>query len=191
MKMREICGGYSANVHNITSLTCTLIHVHHIFLDRNSLWWKDINVQAQTHTHTHRSITIKAVRIKYKDAIKLKNPHFKISNFVSVQNEAIFVLNFCRSVLIVRKLQTPSPFWFCFSFSFLCEEMLQSTPHTQSNRFIPIIINGIPIKRIFWVEFLRLILSNNMEFLFSSTSDLKNLDIKNVSDNRRLTDSFK
>ena len=75
----KLCGSKSANVHNIISLTCTLIFASDINLDRRShLLWKEINAHASTHTqhthtYTHRSIVIKAVVRKYKDATKLQN----------------------------------------------------------------------------------------------------------------------
>ena len=85
----------SANVR----LTCILKYVPGVILDRKSfLLWKDINACRHTHTHKHtqrnihrhvhtyahkRSITIKAVGIKYKDASNLQTPLFEMSNFVS------------------------------------------------------------------------------------------------------------
>ena len=124
---RGIYGRKSANV----QLTCTLKYVPDVILDRKSpLLWKDINACGQKHkhthieihinTHTHRSIIIKAVGIKYKDASNLQTHSLKWAILFQLKSkDNIFLSNSVKFVLIITKLQTSSNiliFPFCFPF---------------------------------------------------------------------------
>ena len=157
------------------------VHVFDIILDRKGpLLWKDIkacghthtqtNTDMHIHTHTHRSITEESVGIKYKDATNLQTLFsLKWATLFQLQSkDTIFLSNFVRFVLIITKLQISSTFLF-FSILLFFAEMERYTSCTQSSHFIPIIINGTPIKK-HWFEFPRLISSNNMECSFHSTA---------------------
>ena len=141
------------------------VHVFDIILDRKGpLLWKDIkacghthtqtNTDMHIHTHAHRSITEKSVGIKYKDATNLQTLFsLKLATLFQIQSkDNIFLSNFFRFVLIITKLQISSTFLF-FSILFFFAEMERSTSCTQSSHFIPIIINGTPIKKtLIWVS---------------------------------------
>ena len=78
MEIREIYGHKSANIHDITSLTHTLMYVPDVILDRKSLLlWKDINacVCACAHTHTHTYIYAFESRdlLSWVSALQLSN----------------------------------------------------------------------------------------------------------------------
>ena len=124
------------------------VHVSDVTLDRKSpLLWKDINACRHTHkqthterhthtdmhiyTHTHRSIRIKAVEIKYKDATNLQTLFsVKWATLFQLQSkDTIFLSNSVRFVLIITKLQTSSTFSF-FSIRFFFAEMERSTSYT-------------------------------------------------------------
>ena len=123
------------------------VHVSDVTLDRKSpLLWNDITL-ADTHTkkhterhthtdmdiytHTHRSIRIKAVEIKYKDATNLQTLFsLKWATLFQLQSkDTIFLSNSVRFVLIITKLQTSSTFSF-FSIRFFFAEMERSTSYT-------------------------------------------------------------
>ena len=83
------------------------------------------------HTHTHRSIRIKAVGIKYKDATNLQTLFsLKWATLFQLQSkDTIFLSNSVRFVLIITKLQTSSTIsFFCILFFFA--EMERSTSCT-------------------------------------------------------------
>ena len=116
---------------------------------------RDTHTDMHIHTHTHRSITIKAVEIKYKDATNLQTLFsLKWATLFQLQSkDTIFLSNSVRFVLIITKLQTSWTILF-FSILFFFAEMERSTSCTQSSHFIPIIINGTLIKKtpLIWVS---------------------------------------
>ena len=123
-------------------------------MDRHTNTQSDTHTEIHIGTHTHRTITIKAVGIKYKYATNLQTLFsLKLATLFQPQSkDTIFLFNSVRFVLIITKLQISSTFLF-FSILFFFAEMERSTSCTQSSHFIPIIINGTPIKKtLIWVS---------------------------------------
>ena len=148
MEKRGIYGRKSANVR----LTCACLWRH--FRQEKSFpveGYKRLQTHTHTqtyterhthtdmhiHTHTHRSIRIKAVGIKYKDATNLQTLFsLKWATLFQLQSkDTIFLSNSVRFVLIITELQTLSTFLFFF-IRFFFAEMERSTSYTQSSHFI-------------------------------------------------------
>ena len=112
------------------------VHVFDVILDRKSpLLSKDIKACGHTykhthtethtdmhiHTHTHRSITIKAVGIKYKDATNLQTLFsLKWGPLFQLQSKDTIFLSNCQICFDYHKTTNIINFLIFFHSVFLC-----------------------------------------------------------------------